>query len=358
MKERGMMSVAVVMTMLILALAAAVLVMLQVTALEGAMGALQTTRAFYVAEGALQYLIQHEFNNDADWNDNVSPTAPYDGNDTNSPYLVLGDGRAWAVYSHQTGNSVDIEVTGRVGQAVRVLRQHMTTAIPQAFQYVQFSSGNINMNNSSGNTNGDVSAVGNANIGSAVTVSGTVTPDSTLQIPAVDWNWYKAHANQVVNGNLDFSSGTYGDAVNGYIWYVTGNVKIDGNTTIYGTIVTEGNLTAQNPKTDYTFQAVAKNVDADPEAEQMPALLIQGNWDFDHVTNLTVNGLVYALGNINLSNGDHLTLNGALVTDGNMNINNATDLNLTYDAAYVTNLPGFQSQSAVAVIVSRWEEVP
>ena len=296
---RGMVSAALVIAMLVLAMVAAVLVSMQVTALEGATGALHTTRAFYVADGAMQY-----------------------------------------------------------GSGVRVLRQHLATSIPAAFQNVQFSSGNINMNSSSGNTNGDVSAVGTANIGSAVIVSGTVASGSALQIPPVDWDFYKAHANQVVNGNLDFSSGTYGDAVNGYIWYVTGNVKINGNTTINGTIVTEGNLTAQNPKANFTFQAVDKNVDADPAPEQMPALVIKGTWDFDNVNNLTVNGLVYVLGTVNLSHTDGLTLNGALVTDGNMNINNATDIHLTYDAAYVTDVPGFQSQGSTAVIVSRWEEVP
>lgn len=355
---QGMVSVAMVMAMVILALAAAALVTIQVTALEGATGALQTTRAFYVAEGALQYVIQHEFNDDADWSDNASPTAAYSGDYNAGPYLTVGDGRAWVTYSNQTANGVDITVTARVGQAVRVLRQHLAAAIPAAFQNVQFSSGNINMNNSSGNSNGDVSAVGNANVGGAVTVSGTVTQGSTLEIPPVDWDFYKAHANAFVNGNLDFSSGTYGDAVNGYIWYVTGNVTISGNTTINGTIVTEGNLVAHNPKTNYVFQAVPKNVDADPAPEQMPALVIKGNWDFDNVSNATINGLVYALGNINLANSTNLTLNGALVTDGNMNINNATGINLTYDAAYVANLPGFQSAGAVAVIVSRWEEVP
>ncbi len=357
-RARGVASVVMLIALLVLALLTAVLVSLQVTTLEGSVGHLQTARAFYIAEGAMQYVIEYELNSDTDWSNNTSPTATYNGDYNHGPYLTLGEGRAWVRYLNQTLDTVDIEVTGCVGSAVRVLQEHLTVSIPATFQNVQFSTGNINMNNSSGNSNGDVTAVGTANIGSAVTVSGDVASGSTLQIPTVDFDFYKAHANQVVNGNLDFTSGTYGDAVNGYIWYVTGNVRIDGNTTINGTIVTEGDLIAQNPKTNYTFKAIPKNVDADPEAEQMPALVIKSNWNFDNVNNLTIYGLVYALGNINLSNSDHVTLNGALVTNGNMNINNASYLNLTYDASYVTSLPGFQSQGAVAVVVSRWEEVP
>ncbi len=357
-----MTSVALVMIMLILALAGVVLASMYAASLDAAVGHLNTTQAFYVAEGALQYVVAHEFNGDADWSNNVSPTAAYNGNYNQSPYLTLGGGRAWVSYSNQTTSSVDIQMTGRVGAGVRVLREHVVAAggVPAALQSVQFALGNLSMNGSSGTVNGSATAGGDISIGGGVTVNGTVTPDATVPLPTADFNFYKTHADQVVNDNFTFASGTYGDQVNGYIWYITGNVTIAGNTTIYGTIVTDGNLAVQNPRTNLTFQAVPKNVDGAPGAETMPAVMVKGNIDFSSVNNFTIRGLVYTLGNISLNVDHGLALNGAVVAAGNMSTDVTTGLNLTYDASYVSGLPGFQGQGqgAVAVAVSQWQEMP
>lgn len=357
-EKKGVSLIIVIFAMMVLSVLGVVLANLQSTAFYTAVYQADSAKSFYVAEGGLLYVMERfndctDFSNFSSCGSNPPPT-------TDPPFgsssISLYPGEFWVEYLNQTVNTVDIKITSRVRDSVRVIWQHLSVSIPEAFTKVQFSSGNINLSNSQGNVSGDIASAGNVNIGAAVIISGTVTEGSQLQIPEVDFNFYKNNANQVISGNLTFDSGTYGDPENGYIWYVEGNVKIKGNTTINGTIVTKGNLQLQSPKENIIFNTVPKNVDADPEVEQMPALVIAGNMVFSNIDNLTMNGLVYALGNIELNNSENVTLNGALIADGNININNADNINLVYDSSLVGDISGIEGGTG-AMIVSHWKEM-
>src|SRR5579885_3773925 len=87
--------------------------------LSGSADDMEATQAFYVADGGLQYTIEKELNGDSNFSDNTSPTgAPFGG----TP-VSLGAGQFWIEYSNQSQNGIDVKVTGKVGNSVRVVRQ-------------------------------------------------------------------------------------------------------------------------------------------------------------------------------------------------------------------------------------------
>ncbi len=356
--KKGVAAIIAILIVMVLGVVSAILFSLQSTNFQSTANQTNFTQALYVAEGGLLYIMEHEFNNDSDFSDNTSPTAAPFG----SPSLSLGNGSFWAEYLNQTASGVDIKITANVADAVRVIQQHIVVDLPVVTDYVQFASGNIHLNNADGNAMGDLYASGNIEQGSEFFVTGDVDQQGSLEIPEMDWDYYKQKAQELgtyVDNNTTFSSGTYGSEGegNGIFYYVTGNVTINKNVTIYGTIIAEGNIKRSGNANNIAFHTQPLDIDNDTAAEDMPVLATKGNLEFNNTDGLTMNGLVYTLGNILLNNITDLTFNGAMMADGNMNINNADEINLNYDSSFFDDMEGIEQSGEGGLIISQWREV-
>ncbi|MFH1768758.1 MAG: hypothetical protein ABH858_06335 [Candidatus Omnitrophota bacterium] len=320
--------------------------------------------AFYIAEGGLLYILMHEFNNDSDFSDNAPPSEK-----------ALGKGTFVTRYENQTANSVDIIVEGKLIQDDREysrhVRLHLSVDIQsQDIDYVQMCSGgiNINGNNVSGIIDGGIGAAGDVSYGSEVIVTGDVDDNQgeELKIPAFDWDYYARRAQyfeaegypnvDYIDGNLTLSSGIYGidSPGGGKFYYVTGNVQINNNVTFYGTIIAHGQVQLKGDNT--LIKAVDFDINQDENYDTMPVIATKEQL---HVLkeDVTVIGLVYALGQIHINNADNFTLTGALVADDDIHINNADNINITYDPSLIGDIAGFSEQTGSgAVIVSQWQE--
>ncbi|MBN1793368.1 MAG: hypothetical protein JW844_00210 [Candidatus Omnitrophica bacterium] len=349
-----------VFIMMVLGALGAVLASLISNQMTTAIDGLNTTRAFYAAEGGLEWILEREFRTDSDFSDNVPPTdAPF-----GISSVSLAGGECWFEYANQDSANVDITVTARVGESVRVVQQHLAISVPATFGSVQFATGSIHLSNSTGNVAGDITAVGEVNLGVGVTVLGDVTPGSPLEIPELDFSEYEAMTNETVTGNCIFEEDASGYilvegsvtleagvAFTG-ILYARGNITVEKDVTVEGALITEANLTTSGQK-----QNLSVTAGLSPTGSQLPAMAVGGNVTLSGYDGLTIHGLVYALGNINMSNISDLEFSGAMVTDQHINMNNADEINLTYDAALVQDIPGFQEAGETALVITEWREL-
>ncbi|MBI2338973.1 MAG: hypothetical protein HYU99_01200 [Deltaproteobacteria bacterium] len=323
-----------------------------------ASGNLNGSEAFYVAEGGLQHTIQNELYGDTDWSDNVSPTdEPFGANS-----ITLGNGEFWVEYLNQSGSSVDVRVTSRVGQAVRVVQQ---TVEPGGYPFAALLNGNLSFQNTSGTMTGDVGVNGSYNDGD-VTIEGEIYEDEDIDIPDVDLAPYAAMTDTTVNGNYTISSDYTGNLyVDGNvtidggvtytgILYATGNITLGGNDiTINGTLVTEGNLTA-NHRSDLYF--LAQPVDG----VQMPAIVADGNIELNNGDNLNISGAVWSDGNIHMNHVDSINFIGSLISSKTIQVENSTGVEFLFASEYMQGLPGFDPlpeapDGTSSISVSNWQ---
>ena len=361
MKNRnGMALIVFVFIMMVLGVLGLMLASLISNQMATSIDNLNTIQAMYVAEGGLQWVLERDFRQDSDFSNNVSPTdAPFGASS-----VLLAGGQCWIEYANQDSANIDITVTARVGESVKVIQQHLAVSVPETFGSVQFATGNINLSNGNGNVAGDITAVGNVNLGVGITVLGDVGEGSTLEIPELDFSEYETMTDQTLIGNQSFS-----EEASGYILvegsatleagttftgilYARGNITVEKNVTVTGALITEANVTTSGQKQNFSITAGLS-----PVGEQLPAMAIGGNITFSGYDGLTIHGLVYALGNINMSNIDDFEFSGAMVTDQNLNMNNADEINLTYDATFVQDIPGFQEAGMTALVITEWREL-
>lgn len=308
----------------------------------GASGQLTGPQAFYVAEGGLQYVITHELADDTDFSDNVSPTDPAFG--ANS--ISLGDGEFWVEYLNQSANSVDVRVTSRVGEAVRVVQMTVT---PGGSPYSTIVDGNFSLNNSQGTITGDAGVNGAYN-GGDMTVNGSISEDLDMNMPEVDLSPYLAMTDTTQSGNYTISSDYTGNlhvtgnlrieggiTITGLL-YVDGNVDFQGdNVTINGTVVTEGNLNGNNhDNLSFLSQSL-------PDGTPMPALLVEGIITLNNADNITIAGTVWADGNINMNNNGSINFTGSMISTGNINMEGGEDVQLLFESDDLTGLLGFSN---------------
>lgn len=109
---------------------------------------------------------------------------------------------------------------------------------------------------------------------------------------------------------------------NGVI-YVNGNVSLEGDITVAGCIVATG---------DIQVNYLTRGTVTQTQVGNLPALMSRGGgiWIWDPTT---LNGLVYATGNITIFSllGDvgDITINGSIISGGDVTISNMTTLNYT-----------------------------
>jgi len=259
---------------------------------------------------------------------------------TNS--ATIGEGRFSVTSRLMPGGNVIITSQGTVGDITRVAsvellgtdrdRNDMLFRLDGAilsggdvrFRTAAFTiRGNVHSNqkvtSSNGAQNGDLYAgVGNNSPGTITAVEtignlgGSHIPGSPVrELPAFNFDSYRQLAidgGQYFNGSQTFK-GVNLKPANGII-YVNGNVSIQNNSSLVGTLVANGNIT------------LANNFTQTPYAAGMPALLATGNVTMGNRGRL--NGLVYAGVNAYIAN--NVDVLGGIISVGFTEVNNHTDI--------------------------------
>lgn len=305
-----------------------------------------STKALYVAEGGVQAGIRHIIDNllgDNNW-----------GNDEGVIYtdVSLGDGDYDVELKNGTQDAIDVESTGEVSGFTRTIIQTVTrggSGVPEAFYYAMLSFGShTNFNNSTGTVDGDVASSGTVQNEDDMTITGTVTDGSTVSEPSpVAMASYKSIADNIESGGFTFTSGnTYGASGSEEIWYIEGNVTIESNVTIYGSVIADNNISMGN--TSITIDA----------ASGYPALISGNNIQGDGLGGVsTISGLIYADNNVDFDGlGDDVTINGTIISGNTTVMRNGGDFTVNYDPDIITNPPPYFPGGGITL--SAWQENP
>lgn len=279
--------------------------------------------AFYIMEAGIEDGI-HSLLQNPSWRSGFQNKTFHTGN--------------YTVIAQTVGSTLELKSIGTVSNS---RAQSTATAIitinTGAFKYAIQVGGNINMNGGSGTVNGDV-AGDQINI-PKIHVEGTISNESTDQVPLPDWSAWRAAATTYINGNYTFS-GSYSG-----IWYVDGNVTINSSTSISGTIISTGSISMNN-KSSISIMSGSNNV----------ALISKINIEANNSSSLSINGLVYAGNNIMFNSQASTSLNGSIVAGGNLDYNNATSISIIYDSSFLTDIPSFFSDpDGTGLKVTAWK---
>ena len=315
--------------------------------LSGSTDDLQTTQAFYVADGGLQYVIM-QLSGDSDFRNLPTGVPPFDG----TP-VSLSPGQFWLEYCNQSQNGIDLRVTGKVGNSVRVVRQTADRS-GSGYKDGTMMGGNfiISASTSTGDIYGDAGISGNVNIGPGVVVHGNLSQDPTLVPPSVDFNTYKNMCTTTLNGNQTFSTNQSGNiCVTGDVTfnanvtytgllYTTGNVKFNGdNVTVNGTIVAEGSVDGSSGS---GLDHLTFNATPSAGGTYMPAILNNGpTFTFMKAQNMTVHGVLWNPHSpMNLKSMDNFNITGSFIAGGNVDLSSSTHMKITFDWDYLVGIPG------------------
>ncbi|MCK5083705.1 MAG: hypothetical protein KAR31_12415, partial [Candidatus Omnitrophica bacterium] len=277
------------------------------------------------------------------WRTAIYPTDP-GANPTDPQQESLGDGTytMW-VEPEPFGSDIMVTVRGTVNNIERTIRETimLASSVPQAFNKVQYSGGNINYLNSSGTITGDLDAVGTVDNEGGMNIPDTITEGSTVAVPSVDTAAYALIADMTVSGNMTFNPGTY----NG-IWYLDGKATIKDNVTINGTIIATGNIVLTN--TD--------NLTVTPTSDY-PALVSDGKITGGKLKTSTINGLIFAATSIDLNQGANNVINGSIISAGDIDMKNGSGWSITYDANLASNPPPNFTAGSGSASGDGWQEI-
>jgi len=170
---------------------------------------------------------------------------------------------------------------------------------------------NVLSSQGSPNINGSVSAVGN--IPNNLNVTGNSTPN-TQPIIIPNLLPFDSWKNAAISNGLYYSDNRIFKNTdikpNNGIIYVEGNVIIEGNSSLIGTLVAGGSIIIENRFTQTPFNT------------NWPALITANRLDLNNLNNLS--GVMFAGTDINLRNKKEIT--GVLIALGNVDIKNNMDL--------------------------------
>jgi len=325
MNKKGVSIIAAIGIMLILSLLGIVGVSLLGSLAVSGVDYFQSQKSFYLAEAGLKWYME-QLKNDSNWSDNYTVLSP------KGPITFSGGTFTIAVSNCQV-NLIDVVSTGAIagyeGETIkRVVSAHVIRVL-EPFNYALYVGGTVN-------TQGSDNFVVN---GSQL--------QNAANLPVVDYSYYSSIANHVITANYTFAAGTYSG-----VWYIEGDVTIDSNVTINGSIITTGGINMKN-NSNITVSA----------SLPYPALVSNGNFQFQGVTNLKVDGLIYVgadlSGNFLMQQSENVVFNGTVIVAGNFNLQQGDNVAINYNAAIAENPPpgftGLGSTSNLNVI--NWKEV-
>lgn len=279
----------------------------------------------------------------------------------------FGSGSYSVTVSYDEPTSIyTITSIGTVGGVSRKVRQgfEVTSAILQ--RAIHADGAHLKLNGSSGTIDGNVSCFTSVlpdPVPAGLTITGTVTDgaDQPKINPAMDSTVYYNLADdldQASTDNLTFASGnTYSG-----IWYTTKKVTIESNATINGTIYAEGNIDFERGAEDIVINPRAYDPD-----ENYPALVSESNITAQATTgktkiglqDCTISGLVMGGNNIIFERVQGSTsFTGTLVAGNNLELENG-NLDVTYDETIFTPMPpGFTFEGEAEVTPQKdWNEI-
>jgi len=316
---------------------------------RGVSGANNNVKALYLAEAGLNKAVYYLTNTapddstDASWRTTAYPADP--GEDPTDPQQeALGDG-TYTMWVETSGSDIQVTARGTVAGIERIIRETVTisTAVPEAFDYAQFSGGDIDFDDSTGTVTGDIAAVGSVDNESGMTITGSTTESSAVVSPTVDLDAYAAIATTTYGSNHTYSSGTYSG-----IHYVDGRATINDNVTFNGTLVATGNIVFTN--TD--------DFDSTP-TDNYPALVSGATITGNRMKTATIRGLVYAATSINIPRGDDNTIEGSIISGGDIDLDNEDDpeWTITYDSDLASDPPPYFTEGAGGATGDDWVEL-
>jgi len=311
-------------------------------------------RTFYIADSGMQYVLAQEFFDSADF---TTASAVSD--------KAFANGTFSASYSDVSATSAKITVVSVSGESTRQLQQ--TVARVQNATGALHSGGNISLENSqsaTGDITGNILYGGSYNNEGAYTVTGTVAggdnPDSMTLQTLINMT----SVNQA--GDLDITTDYANDI------HVTGNVAIDGQATVSGVIVADGDITVDMTHSEvFNFTgslAAGGNIFVDFSHDSQgtfspvtlggttwPVVFAIGNIDFEQHQDsiVTINGLLRSGGNTTLSlyQNDIMNLNGAIIAGGNIVIDVRQNTQITID------YPAGSASVGTTFTLTNWKEL-
>jgi cytoskeletal protein CcmA (bactofilin family) len=344
-ESKGFSLISVIFALIGLSLLALTLGSLLGNRARGSVEDLQGQQAFFVADGGLQYILMSEFRYDQDFSNNISPT----GNPYGPGGKALGMGQFWAQYANQSLSSVDVIITGRVGNSVRVIRQSVAKT-PYQLGSDLYSGKHVTLSGR-GTANGGIYAEGIISTPppsftvNGVMVQGTNLPNIPVDVTTIVTN--------IKNGAPQTISGTYAlpSNFNGYI-RVTGNVTIPDGTTVTGTVSTDGNIYVLGALNLQGTLAASGNIEASEiknsvyqpqNGQTLPVLVSEGNIFLTAGDGYSPNvtGQITVGGNLLMEK----ILNGTFTFTGGISVNNnVTITGPTSGGMIILNLssPGLQ----------------
>lgn len=298
---------------------------------EAVMEEYRSQQAFHVAEAGVASIAK-TLSTDSDWSDSASAGQNF------------GPGSFSVVFAVKTADTATVRSTGTVDGISRMVQQAFTRGGgSSAFKHVLYTESSVSAGGSStGIITGDVEA------GTTITTSGGVTYDgdldansTTVDVPTPVWTYWSAAATTTIVGNHNFGAGTY----NG-IYYVTGDVSINQNVTLNGTLVSRGKVTINgNPVITITA--------TDPN----PAIICEDNLIINGTQGLTVAGYIVTLGSATVTGNSDMVLAGGLVAVGAIAFSGNTDVAFTHVEPTGT-VPGFTGgETEGSILYGEWREV-
>lgn len=396
--NRGISLVAVVIVMVIVAALALLAASFMSSGNISAITDMQAEQAFYIANAGMECYLEL-LEADTNWS---TPPAVF----TNQAF---GLGAFSITYANQAQNSIDITSTGKVtgwdgNSTQRVITQHVVkTPGPSFGDYIIFCNGGTGAGTSTiGNTTtitgdlfvkrnltlqyncaviGSLLATGNISLGSGVTVSGSVTPNTTAPAnqPTLATTYYDnliAIAAAQPSGDRIFDNETISGTVN-----VDGDVIIRNTLTGPGTIITTGTVTigtgagvganitiiankaiimrssATALKNTFLYSSVSISINGNNTiasgagTEEGTVLLSPGDISISHDSNFT--GFIFGY---NITVGNIVIFTGNIC--GNRLVSLAYDSNIVKDNTKVDygSINGFNSNSTATITTSLWQE--
>ena len=113
---------------------------------------------------------------------------------------------------------------------------------------------------------------------------------------------------------------------------------------IAGMLVVNGN---------FTTNASGMTLNVTDPGDGKAGIFVQSNIS-NNSGRWSINGVVFASGNVTCTNSDLNTINGGLVAGGSISINVGMPMTITYNPARVTS--SFGAGSQISVEVQHWEE--
>jgi len=241
----------------------------------------------------------------------------------------FSDATVTVVYDSENLEIVATGKSGNIEKTIKVTLEYFGEYWP----YVLYTdSGNLEFEGGEGTITGDIHSNTKVDISNYHTIDGSTTEGTpTVTVPGVDWAFFEDAA-KAVGQYVTTKDKTFDSAGNPYtgVWYSTGKVKIEANTVINGTIVSEK---------DVQFKGDSLTITATPS--DYPAIISGGNIK-TKITNANVKGFVYSQNEFQ-AEGDDLTFIGAIVSVSKIKGGKSpSGINkvFTYDTTYTKNLSG------------------